>query len=330
MINPSQIKQKAQRKYKEFLQATIEQKKFFPLELPVGKIPQNYIELRDELTEIIDNSKETIGYGYSVELASKNTRKYGQQSLLTKISIDSEVDYLKLLNKKSEFNKFKTNVQLICFLIPQLKRWLLQHPQKVIEYSDIWKDLIKVCCYFLTNPNPNLYLRELPIAVHTKFIEENQAIITSLLEEILPLESIKTVDKKKKHIFEQKFLLKYEQPLVRLRILDRQVKEENNFPVLDLLTPLSEFEQIRLNVKNCFIPENKMNFLTLPDLNSSIAIWGSGYSIQMLKAVNWLSDLNIFYWGDIDTDGFKIFSQFRGYFSQTISVMMDWSTFKEI
>ncbi len=129
--------------------------------------------------------------------------------------------------------------------------------------------------------------------------------------------------------FEQKFSLKYEEPLVRMRILDNQVKIKNNFPVCDLLTPLSEFEQIKLNAKNCFITENKMNFLTLPNLQDSFAIWGSGYGIHILKSVSWLCDRNIFYWGDIDTDGFKILSQFRGYFPQTISIMMNQSAFKE-
>ena len=329
MINPSQIKQKAERKYKDFLQATIENKNFFPLELPVGKIPQDYLQLRNEITELLDNSKTKIGYGYFVELTIKNTRKYGQQSLPTKISICSEVDYLKLLNRKSEFSEFKANVQLIRSSIPQLEQWLLQYPQKVIEHTNRWEDLLKVCRYFLANPNPNLYLRELTIAVHTKFVEENKAIITSILEAILPSEAIKTVDKNQKHTFEQKFSLRYEEPLVRLRILDKQIKEKHRFPVVELLTPLSEFEQINLKVRNCFITENKMNFLTLPSLNNSFAIWGGGYKSQILSSVDWLASCNIFYWGDLDADGLKILSQLRGYFPKTISVMMNQTTYKE-
>ncbi|MEM7591386.1 MAG: Wadjet anti-phage system protein JetD domain-containing protein [Cyanobacteria bacterium P01_A01_bin.83] len=303
-------------------------KNFFPLEFPVGKIPQDYIKLQDELTELLDNSKSKLGYGYSVELTTKNTHKYGQQSLPTKISIDSEIDYLKLLNKNSEFSKFKNNIKLIYASVPQLKQWTIKYPLKVIDYVDKWEDLLKVCSYFLAHPKPNLYPRELPIAVHTKFIEENKAIITSLLEAILPPEMIQVVDKKQKHIFEQKFSLKYDEPLVRLRILDSQVKIENNFPVLNLSVPLSEFERINLKAKNCFIAENKMNFLTLPNLKDSFAIWGSGYGIQILRSVSWLCERNIFYWGDIDIDGFKILSQFRGYFPQTISVMMNRDTYK--
>ena len=120
----------------------------------------------------------------------------------------------------------------------------------------------------------------------------------------------------------------YDEPLVRLRLLDQQVQARYKFPVSDLLTPLSEFKQLNFKHHNCFITENKMNFLTLPHLKNSIAIWGEGYKTQILKSLNWLNYCNIFYWGDLDSDGFKILSQFRKHFPQTVSVMMDKKTFK--
>ena len=328
MINPAQIKQKAQRNYTKFLQASIKNENFFPLTLPLGKIPQDYLKLRDELSPLIAQSKSQIGYGYTLELTPKNTRKYGRQSLPTKISIDIQEDYLKLLNKQTEFKKFQANVKLIRSLLPKLETWLFQNPRKVIDYDKQWEDLLKVCLYFQDNPCPNLYIRELPIKIHTKFIEQNKTVISSLLEAILPPQAIQIVDKNSSHIFEQKFSLRYDEPLVRLRILDKQIKKTHNFPISDLLTPLSEFKHLDLKYHNCFITENKMNFLTLPNLKNSIAIWGGGYRTHILQSVNWLNFCNIFYWGDIDADGFKILSQFRTYFPQTVSIMMNQDTFK--
>ena len=327
MINPSQIKQKAARKYQQFLRSVIDKQNFFPLEFPVGKIPQEYIPLRDEVTCLIDESKSNLGYGYTVELKTKNTRHYGEQSIPTKISIETESDYLKLIKKQAEFTKFQASIELICLSVPQLEEWMLNNPQKVIEYADRWRDLLKVCRYFQSNPRPNLYIRELPIEVHTKFIEDNKSIIRSLLEAILAVEVIQPVDKQKKHNFEQKFSLKYEEPLVRFRILDKQLREKHYFPFSDLTVTLSEFEQIKWGKHCCFITENKMNFLTLPNLQNSFAIWGGGYRTQILKSVIWLADCPIFYSGDIDADGFKILDQFRGYFPQTVSVMMNEDTF---
>ena len=328
MINPSQIKKKALRKYKEFLQAEVEDKNFFPLEFAIGNTSRDYIQLRDELNQLRENSKSKIDYGYTVELVTKNTQKLGKQSLPQKVSIETEIDYLRFLNRQIEFKKFQANIELIRSLVPQLEQWLLQNPIKVIDHADKWSDLLKVCRYFQNNHQPNLYLRELPIAVHTKFIEENKSILDLLLEVILPPEVIQTVDKKKKHTFEQKFSLRYEEPPVRFKVLDEQVKLKYHFPIFDLTTPLSEFEQIDLQHHNCFITENKMNFLTLPSLANSFAIWGGGYRTTMLKSVSWLSSCSIFYWGDIDIDGFKILSQFRRYFPLTVSVMMNEDTFK--
>ena len=75
-----------------------------------------------------------------------------------------------------------------------------------------------------------------------------------------------------------------------------------------------------------------MNFLTLPQIENTIGIFGSGFSVSKLKNALWLADKEIFYWGDIDTHGFQILSQIRGYFSNTKSIMMDFetlNTFKE-
>lgn len=81
-------------------------------------------------------------------------------------------------------------------------------------------------------------------------------------------------------------------------------------------------------IKNILIAENKMNFLTLPLITSTIAIWsGGGFNIGYLKNATWLLNKNIFYWGDIDEHGFQILHQLRNYYPQAKSVMMDRHTF---
>lgn len=70
-----------------------------------------------------------------------------------------------------------------------------------------------------------------------------------------------------------------------------------------------------------------MPFLTLPSLDNSIAIFGSGYANQLLKNIAWLAKCPIFYWGDMDVDGFKILAQLRSHFPQTQSLMMNRQTY---
>jgi hypothetical protein len=62
-------------------------------------------------------------------------------------------------------------------------------------------------------------------------------------------------------------------------------------------------------------------------MNDTIAIFGSGFSVFNLKNVRWFDNLKLLYWGDIDVQGFEILSQFRSYFPQTKSILMDKLTF---
>lgn len=300
----------------------------FPIDFPVGHTPKDYIDLRDAVNQLMNKSNNQLGYGYTVELEIRRTQKYGQQSLPKRIYIETEQDYLKLIKKEKEFLRFKTDLSFVLSEVPDLYPWLCHNPLKIIEYRDRWSDLLKVCKYFQNHPQPNLYIRELPILVHTKFIEQNKGIIRSLLEAILPSEKLQLIADEKENTFEKRFSLKYREPLIRLRLLDQRLKAKYSFPASDISTPISEFSQLDLGGHSFFVTENLMNFLTLPSLENSFALFGAGYAIQALKSIRWLKDCPIFYWGDLDTDGFKILSQFRSYFPQVISVLMDIKTFE--
>ncbi|MFH6995565.1 Wadjet anti-phage system protein JetD domain-containing protein [Flavobacterium sp. FlaQc-48] len=113
---------------------------------------------------------------------------------------------------------------------------------------------------------------------------------------------------------------------IRIRFLDN--KEQHDYRFADISIPLSDFEKLELPAKNILITENKMNFLTLPLVASTIAIWsGGGFNISYLKNATWLLNKKIIYWGDIDEHGFQILHQLRSYYPHTISVMMDRQTF---
>ena len=61
----------------------------------------------------------------------------------------------------------------------------------------------------------------------------------------------------------------------------------------------------------------------------AMAIFGSGYGVTALKEAQWLQRCQLFYWGDLDVQGFEILSQFRGYFPHTQSFLMNKETFKQ-
>jgi hypothetical protein len=87
-----------------------------------------------------------------------------------------------------------------------------------------------------------------------------------------------------------------------------------------------EFCRLDLAVDRVFITENDINGLAFPQFKNAIVIFGRGYCFDYLAQAHWLQNKDIWYWGDIDTHGFAILSQFRKYFPQTQSLLMERET----
>lgn len=327
MITPKEIREKAERKYSLFLQSLVEELPFEKLIIRGDKsyTKSSLSEFEKEIKAIIGQSKEKKNYGYTLEFQQVKTKSLGVQDLPVSIFFETEKDYLKFLGKENEANSFKKNIEMIIRVLPELKDWIIKNLKLILDNDSKWNDLLKVCNYFKQNPKPNLYIRELPIKVHTKFIENNQAVIKSLLD-VLILEHSNTNEKE----FEKRFNLKYAEPQIRFKILDRKIAQSYFSNIDDIAVPVSQFECLALPVQTVLVIENKTSLyttLTLPKMKHTIAIFGSGYGVANLKNVKWLENLELLYWGDIDAQGFEILSQFRGYFKQVKSILMDQYTF---
>ncbi|MCH7336173.1 Wadjet anti-phage system protein JetD domain-containing protein [Acinetobacter sp. NIPH 2699] len=327
MITAQEIKLKAQRRYAEYLKSLINESTIFPLVIPGNKTynKSSMDEFRREISDISKDSKEKKGFGYTIEYQTIRTKSLGLQDLPIRVFFECEEDFVLYIAKLEEVKAFKLNYKKILQLMPKLKTWIELNPLKVIDNATNWDNLLKVCQYFQTTPQPNLYIRELPILVHTKFIEQNKGILRALLLEIIP-----EYCAPKQTNFENCFNLKAHESQVRFRILDSQLSSQYLLGITDLAIPLSQFKSLTLPIKRVIVIENKISFytaLTLPDMSNTIVIFGSGYKIGELKKVTWFNDVELLYWGDIDAQGFEMLSQFRSYFPHTNSLLMDEITF---
>lgn len=185
-----------------------------------------------------------------------------------------------------------------------------------------WTDILKVCHYFLSTPRPNLYIRQLPLELHTKFIEDHNSLLQSVLDFLIPSH----IRDKGQKAFAERYFLKYDEPLIRIRRGDTSGTGINSFA--DISIPLSAFKRGSFDARWVLIAENKMNFLTLPCIPGSISIWsGGGFQISHLRDIPFLQQKKIVYWGDIDEHGFQILHQLRSYYPASGSIMMDRDTF---
>lgn len=323
MITSAEIKKKASRKYTDYLRDVAAGKTFQPIEIPCDKKASDTIaEYQKEFNDIRSLSKEVKGYGYTIDWKTVKTKMLGTQGLPSKIKFETAEDFERFLQKVKEVNVFRKNVALINGKFPELQCWIEKYPLKVIENSEYWSDILKILNYFSKNPQPQLYIRELPIEVHTKFIEQNKAVIGELLDIVIK-EYINTNENE----FEKRYNLRYDEFMVRMRILDGTLAAEFFSGLDDITIPVSKFLRLQIPISKAYIVENKVNFLTFPLVANSIVIWGRGYGIASIKESELLKSSELIYWGDLDAQGFEILSQFRSYFAQVKSLLMDKTTF---
>jgi hypothetical protein len=332
LITPAQVRQKALKFWHSggFLRALASGEEIFPWEVRFAKptasaLIDQFGEIREWIRELKAYSKESRGFGYRVEYRDLNHRQLGAQSVPAQILIDDAEDFIRLIGKQKEYDRFEKLKAATAARRPELLAYLREKPLKILEHAEAWNGLLNVCEHFLANPRPGQFIRQLDIpGTDTKFIEQNRGILSELLDRVLPDYAIDPEESGAgRYGFERRFGLLHDQPLIRIRILDPNLTVGG---LEDLSVTLPDFARLNLSVDAIFITENKINGLAFPKVPRAAVIFGLGYGIRSITNIDWLKTRPIYYWGDIDTHGFAILSQLRGYYPQTRSLLMERST----
>lgn len=116
---------------------------------------------------------------------------------------------------------------------------------------------------------------------------------------------------------------------LRLRFLDPAcaiVPGGDGPPLMDIALTSAALAALNPPVERVFMTENETNFLAFPPAPGSLVLFGAGYGIGTLAGAQWLRERALHYWGDIDTHGFAILDQLRGYAPHAQSFLMDRAT----
>ena len=221
---------------------------------------------------------------------------------------------------------FKQHIAAAQTRIPTLRSWLASHAKWVVDYSDDWDGLLAVCEDSLADPRPNLYIRQLPIPVHTKFIKEHSEVLTSMLLAILPQDA-KHPDGRN---FEAKFGLKPLEEMVRFRALDPDVARDLHLTDPRMGLPLDRFRALPAACLTVIITENLMTLECLPTIPKGLGIFGQGRAVALLEQIPWFNQCRVLYWGDIDEHGLQILAGLRNSYPHVQSLMMDIATLEEL
>ena len=178
MITPDEIKGKADKLYPKFVRAYLNGDEFFPYDLRSSKaLSGDYSQDAEAVRALRDGSKEVLGFGYSVEWTQRNVRATGRNEVPTRITFATQEDFLRLIGRTTEFISLSVAVEKVRDAFPQLESWIRSNSMLLAKSADIVDSLILVTKWFQDHPQQNCFAREIPVAVHGKFIEQNRNIL---------------------------------------------------------------------------------------------------------------------------------------------------------
>ena len=327
---PEEIRDKLRRLWDrgEILASRLGQEDLFPLRLSLRRpgskdLLEHFGEVRAWIRSLEEGSRTGRGFGYRIVWETVNHRVLGRNSLPLSIDLPSEDDALRLIGKSKESTLWQGLFDQTVLLFPALSEWFQDSPMEILDHLREWDQILAVLGWFSRNPRPGLYLRQLDIpGVDSKFIESRRKILSELLDRILP-ETWIDQSVSGARGFERRYGLLEKPALLRFRLLSR-----DSFPgeFSDMAVRPEEFARTHLAVSRVFITENEINGLAFPGVSEGLVLFGLGYGVDRLADIRWLSGVDLFYWGDIDTHGFAILDRLRSYFPNVRSFLMDEET----
>jgi hypothetical protein len=327
---PEQIAAEVEKRWRrgDILTARVTSEPLFPLRVRLRRpsareIVDRFGEVGDWARSLNAASRDARGFGFELEHAEVRSRVHGANALPVAAIIPSEADALRLIRQSAAADRFQALVDATVSRYPVLRDWLARRPLTALDHASRWDEVLAVLDWFTAHPRSGLYLRQLDIpGVDTKFIEARQALLSQLLDLVLP-EAAVDRDAVGARAFNERYGLRSELPLVRFRLLDPALYLHG---LSDLSLPPDQFASLQLPVRRAFITENRTNGLAFPDCPGGIVVFGLGYGLERLAEVDWLRRVEVHYWGDIDTHGFGILNRLRANLPEARSFLMDRAT----
>ena len=257
-------------------------------------------------------------------------RVIGANTLPHEAWVDTVGDAAALIGKRRDVGAFRKLLAKISDRQPLLVSWLAKKPIKALALGSDWDGLLEVIQWLQDQPNPGIYVRQMDVAgVDTKFVDSHRSVLAELLDLALPAGAI---DESRTGVarFASRYGFKSKPQHVRIRILDPKCAllpwcEEDEGQ--ELVLTAASFENLQTGAWRVIVTENEINFLALPQMEGTMAVFGAGYGLEVLGRARWLAGCRLYYWGDIDTHGFAILDELRSYFESVASLLMERETF---
>jgi hypothetical protein len=301
-----------QKKYSAYLRRIVLGLPFETIVLRGGKNkPDTTAALHKAIQEFQQHEKNTTQPGWQIEWESWNSKALGRQQWPATITVPAEADLLHLLKQ----------VQVLLNWKPAIQQWLAEKTGLVLSLQPAWPGIMSVTDFLLAHNVSGYYLRNLPVPVHTKFIEANKATILSLLRHLQP-EKFDNAERD----FEKSIGVQLRPMIFSLRWLDAALGRAHHYPAEVAGITAEVLRQAAWPMTEIWLVENETALYMLPARAQALALCSHGYALAQLANIPLFQKTPLFYWGDMDEDGFALLHQCRLLYPHTQSRFMDAAT----
>lgn len=249
---------------------------------------------------------------FALEYTAIGGRHFGRNRLPVRAIVSSYSQAWAVLGVAADVRSFEEILRVVAEH-PPVYEWVLAHPHQALVLHPEWPRLLATYAWLDAERGSGRYLREISVrGVDTKFAERHRTTLAGLLG--LPPTATG---------FLTGLGLRTKPELVRLRLS----------PGLGLPTPLSEvavradeLSALRISPVAVLVCENEITYLSVPVPNDGAVLWGKGFEVDRVGRLPWLANVDVVYWGDLDTHGFAILDRLRAWLPHTRSVLMDRET----
>jgi hypothetical protein len=290
---------------------------FEPLGVPIrGPAPGEIAERLGAVQEWVADWQRAGRGALRVEYRKIGGRRVGSNLIPCRAWLDGYDQVWKLLGVAADVRLLAELAEATQATCPRLLPWVQRHPMRTLGLADRWHRLLATVRWIDERQQPGMYVRQVDVpGVDTKFIERNRGVLTELLDLQLPSGRADTGAGD----FERRYGFRRKPGYVRFRVDDCGDWRELTVRAEDFVSPPAW-------ITRAYVLENEITYLAVPCPPHAMLVLGGGYAVPVLESVGWLTDLDLVYWGDIDTHGFAILDRMRQRFPHVRSMLMDRTT----
>jgi hypothetical protein len=253
------------------------------------------------------------GRRYELVYAEIGGRHYGRNRIPARARVATYDQAWRLLGVTGQVAEYQRMLDLSAGE-DSVRAWVARQPRRALKVADEWEQMVAAYGWLKAARGSGRYLREISApGVDTKFVERHRTVLSQLLGAgASPTGFLTSLG------------LRTKPESVRLRFHPAALGVPS--ALSEATVRVDELAAVPADVRSAVIVENETTYLTVPLPDGGVVLWGKGFDVGRAGALPWLADVEVHYWGDLDTHGFAILHQLRAWLPQTRSFLMDRQT----